>query len=82
MLKDEKNPFHKATTIEYGRPCFIPSPILDPFGPVTSPVSCFPSGLFAGFGANFVIMNKKYLLSKNERIQYSVLFETIQTYSM
>ena len=25
----------------------------------------FPSGLFAGFGANFVIMNEKYLPSKN-----------------
>ena len=60
----------------------FPPPFWTPLALSLPQCLVFPSGLFAGFGANFVIMNEKYLLSKNDRIQYSVLFETIQTYSM
>ena len=47
------NSSHKATTTEYGKPCFIPSPILDPFGPVTSPVPCFPQWSVCWFWCEF-----------------------------
>ena len=43
----------QATTTEYGKPCFIPSPILDPFGSVTSPVPCFPQWPVCWFWCEF-----------------------------
>ena len=60
----------------------LPPPFWTPLALSLPQCLVSPSGLFAAFGANFVIMNEKYLLSKNYRIQYSVLFETNKTYSM